>query len=165
MTTNKPAAELADIFRTYANVFMSSHALTSQQVKAFQDISLCRTSAFVGHQPWEGTLTVVIAVATGGNLTIPDGTGTVQSVRQQKITPTGSPNQTIGLSGSKTGRFIFGTKITVQRVATGALALMGQNLSGGLCSMFCRVGFTKSGILVLWLCVTAKTSWRNAMTC
>ena len=43
---NKPKYEIQDIFNLYADDYIKSHKITSEQNKAIKDISNCRTSSF-----------------------------------------------------------------------------------------------------------------------
>jgi len=46
---NKPALELADIFREYSQSYVNNHNLCSQQYKAIRAIIACRTQILGGH--------------------------------------------------------------------------------------------------------------------
>ena len=50
--TNRPAVEIADVFRRYGPEFVSRYgtSLSTQQRKAIQDIERCRTAALGGHK-------------------------------------------------------------------------------------------------------------------
>jgi predicted Zn-ribbon and HTH transcriptional regulator len=47
--SNKPALELADIFREYSQSYVNNHNLCSQQYKAIRAIVACRTKILGGH--------------------------------------------------------------------------------------------------------------------
>ena len=49
MENQRQSIELADIFSSYAEEFLSSHSLCSEQIKAFNSIINCRTSTLGGH--------------------------------------------------------------------------------------------------------------------
>ena len=49
MENKKQSVELADIFSSHAKEFMQSHALCTEQRKAFDAIMQCRTAALGGH--------------------------------------------------------------------------------------------------------------------
>lgn len=49
MDNKRQKVELADIFSSHANDFLKSHILCSEQLKAFNSIIECRTSALGGH--------------------------------------------------------------------------------------------------------------------
>ncbi|OPZ99492.1 MAG: putative transposase [Bacteroidetes bacterium ADurb.Bin408] len=49
MQNKKQSIELADIFSSHAEAFKKSHILCAEQLKAYNAITLCRTSALGGH--------------------------------------------------------------------------------------------------------------------
>jgi len=49
MENKKQSVDLADIFSSHAKEFMQSHALCTEQLKAFEAIMQCRTAALGGH--------------------------------------------------------------------------------------------------------------------
>ena len=46
---NKPAWELADVFRLYGESYRQSHPLPPEQVSVMHLIQICRTAALGGH--------------------------------------------------------------------------------------------------------------------
>ena len=47
--TPKPEVELADVFRLYADEYLSMRGASTEQHKVMRDITHCRTAALGGH--------------------------------------------------------------------------------------------------------------------
>ena len=46
---SRPALEVADIFREYGPLYLDTHKLSRQQLRAMRAIEICRTEILGGH--------------------------------------------------------------------------------------------------------------------